>query len=471
MRLAYLILVFFVAACGENIHHSPDKTKELIVLTRVGATTYSVDETKASSGFDHDLVRLFAQELQIPCRIVVAANDAEILRRLAKGEAHMAAAWQIPVDNPDIHSSLPYFQSHNVLITHEASVPVTEIRQLANRTVHVVAGSRQEAAMREVQEQIPSLLIFTHSNLDEQKLLEGVATQRFEAALINNAEFAIGSNSFPELQNSLVIGPEKPITWLFAPGVDPQLIARANTFLERMQSNGDINHLKDRYFGHIDRLTQEDSVRFIERIHTALPKYRSLFQAAQTSTGIEWRVLAALAYQESHWEELATSRTGVRGMMMLTEDTADSLGVNNRLDPAQSIRAGAEYLSQLRNALPPSVKEPDRLWLALAAYNIGMGHLNAARYIAKTRKANPDSWYEMKKTLPLLAKPEYYNRLKSGKGRGGEAVTLTENVRIYTDILSRYERPYRPTETLGINRPKIKLGPHSASTRPPRTGL
>ncbi len=445
-RFRALIFVAFVAACGDHVPPSSGKTRELVVLTRVGATTYSFEESQGATGFDYDLVRLLAQDLGMQSRIVVAASDSDILNRLKNGEGHLAAAWQIPVDDPQIQSSKPYFESHNVLVTHEASLPVSNVEQLAHKTIHVVAGSRQEAALREVKKHLPDLVIAATSRRSELDLMEGVATRRYEATLVNNAEFDIGSNFYPELQESLQIGPVRPIVWLFAPGVDADLIARANDFLDRIKKNGELNRLKDRYFGHVDRLTQSDSVRFIERLHTILPVYRSLFQSAQTNTGIDWRLLAALAYQESQWEPLATSVTGVRGIMMLTEETADLLGVTNRLDAGQSILAGAQYLSDLRDALPASVDEPDRLWLALSAYNLGLGHLNAARAIAKTLKTNPDSWYEMKKVLPLLSKPQYYSHLKAGKGRGGEAVIMTENIRVYSDILNRYERPYRPTE-------------------------
>ena len=131
-------------------------------------------------------------------------------------------------------------------------------------------------------------------------------------------------------------------------------------------------------------------------------------------------------------------------MMMLTEETADHLRVSNRLDPKQSIRAGSQYFSDLRDMLPDTVREPDRTWLAIAAYNLGMGHMNGARRIAEGLKKDPDSWFEMKTVLPLLARPEVYQRLKSGRARGGEAVITAENVRMYYDILSRYEPPYRP---------------------------
>jgi membrane-bound lytic murein transglycosylase F len=211
-----------------------------------------------------------------------------------------------------------------------------------------------------------------------------------------------------------------------------------------MRAEGTLARLTDRYFGHVERLNPADVIRFVERSRSVLPQYRQHFHAAQASTGIDWRLLAALAYQESHWDPLATSPTGVRGMMMLTEDTADHLRVSNRLDAKQSIRAGSQYFSDLRDSLPESVPEPDRTWMAIAAYNLGMGHFNGARHIAQSLKKDPESWYEMKMVLPLLARPEYYERLKSGRARGGEAVITAENVRMYYDILSRYEAPYRP---------------------------
>ena len=446
MRFLLLFFVVFFAGCGTDVRLPLKETHELVVLTRNGLTTYKKIDRKNAGGFDHDLVEMFAQSLGLKCRFIVAANDAEILRKLKNGEAHLAAAWLVPDDDPEIRSSTPYFKSQNVLVTHEASLPLDDIKQLDGKTVEAVEGSRQEAALQAIQEKVPGLTVATSHN-DEIDILQGVANQRVEAALVNNAEFSIGINFFPELQDALRVGPERPIVWRFAPGVDPELIAKADEFLQRIQNDGDLAALKDRYFGHVNRLNQEDRSKFIERMQTELPKFRAWFHAAQIRTGIDWRLLAALSYQESHWDPLATSPTGVRGLMMLTEDTADRLKVKNRLDPAESVRGGSEYLDSLRDALPASVKEPDRLWLALAAYNLGMGHLNGARFIAKMLNADPDSWYEMKKILPLLSDPRFYNRMKSGRGRGGEAVILTENIRIFYDILKRYEPGYRPIKT------------------------
>ena len=452
MRSLFALLVVLLSGCIEEALPTNElaekNLRELIIVTRPGSTTYSASEPTGERGFDFDLAQRFARESGLKSRIVVAMNDEDVHRRLKNGEADMAAAWQIPSDDPALRQSAAYFQSQNILITHEASLPLTAIEQLDNRTVHVVAGSRQELALREIQQRIPSLFIVAEEKLTELDLMQNVANRRFEAALVNNAEFEIGSNYYPELQDALQVGPSRPIVWLFGPHADPEIVDKANGFLARMAASGEMDRLKDRYFGHVTRLTPADSVRFIQDIRFVLPRYRSFFQKAQASTGIDWRLLAALAYQESKWEPLATSATGVRGMMMLTEDTADKLGVSNRLDATQSISAGARYLDSLRDLLPRSVAEPDRTWMALAAYNLGMGHFNAARNIAKTLNTDPDSWYEMKKVLPLLAQARYYKRLKSGRGRGGEAVIMAENVRLYHDILSQYEPAYRPLEQM-----------------------
>ncbi len=449
-RIFHILLLHSLLACERPRPLPAYDPGELVVLTRKGPLSYATDEAATTGGFDHDLVQLFARDLGKTVRFIVVGSDAEIAQKLKEGEAHLAAAWLTSPEDPELRSGPIYAESRDVLVTHEASLPIGDIDQLAEMTVHVVAGSRQAAALREIGAGVPGLRIVEEAQHDELDLLENVAGLGLEAALVDHAIFDIGGNYYPELQASQPIGPMRQIGWLFAPGGDPELLIRAEGFFAELQRNGEMARLKDRYFGHVARLTQADSVRFIERVRSVLPKYRAMFQSAQASTGIDWRLLAALAYQESQWNPLATSPTNVRGMMMLTEETADRLGVSNRLNAQESIRAGARYLGDLRDNLPASVKEPDRQWLALAAYNLGMGHMNGARSIAQSMKANPDSWYEMKKVLPLLVKPEYYKRLKSGKARGGEAVIMVENIRVYVDILNRHEGPHQVREKTAI---------------------
>jgi len=182
---------------------------------------------------------------------------------------------------------------------------------------------------------------------------------------------------------------------------------------------------------------------FMSKVRTTLPLYRKHFHDAQDLTGIDWRLIAALGFQESHWNPDAVSPTGVRGLMMMQDDTAAKMGVKNLLDPRENISGGARYFHSLREVLVRA-PEPDRTWIALAAYNIGFGHLEDARAIARAQKLDPNVWVSMKQVLPLLMRPEYSQQAKFGYARGGEAVILTENVRQYYDILLRVEAPHRP---------------------------
>ena len=230
--------------------------------------------------------------------------------------------------------------------------------------------------------------------------------------------------------------------WAFPPGPANEFLPEADTFIERARKTGLINRLLDRHLSIDSGASEEDIEAFIDRMTRVLPDYREEFFAAERETGIDWRLLAAIAYQESHWDPLATSPTGVRGMMMLTEDTADRLGVSDRLDPRQAIRGGARYFVMLQEMLPDEIHEPDRSLMALASYNIGPGHMNGVIAIARSMGRDVTSWMEMKEVLPMMGRPEYAARLKSGAPRGGEAVAMAENVRTYFDILKHFQKPY-----------------------------
>ena len=180
-----------------------------------------------------------------------------------------------------------------------------------------------------------------------------------------------------------------------------------------------------------------DSTLFYSHLQTRLPQYREGFKKAARKHNIPWTLLAAQAYQESRWNRHAKSPTGVRGLMMLTRTTAASLGIQNRLDPHKSIAGGAAYFAQLLKKIPLSVKEPDRTWIALAAYNVGMGHIKDAQTLARQFNKNPYRWDDLKTILPLLAKKKYYKTLQHGYARGQEPVQYVKRIRSYWDLLDK----------------------------------
>ena len=246
-----------------------------------------------------------------------------------------------------------------------------------------------------------------------------------------------------DIDAAFPIGAPRELRWRL-PKTNVQLLDRVERYFATVRRDGTLARLMDRYYGHTQRVDTQAAEAFQDRIRRVLPSYREMFQQAQQDTGIEWRLLAAMAYQESQWDPLATSPTNVRGMMMLTEATAMQMSVSDRLDPTQSIAAGARLLVMLKKKVPERVREPDRTWLALAAFNVGWTHLEDARVLAQQQKLSPDSWTDVKRSLPLLAKTEYAVRAKTGYARGGQAVIFVENVRALYDILTQFEEPHKP---------------------------
>lgn len=184
---------------------------------------------------------------------------------------------------------------------------------------------------------------------------------------------------------------------------------------------------------------------FTRRLETRLPKYTGLIHRAAAEHGIDWQLLAAMSYQESFWDPDATSPTGVRGLMMLTRVTAAELNIDNRLDPKQSILGGAEYFARLRERLPDSIQEPDRTFMALAAYNMGMSHLEDARILTEHYGKNPDRWDDVVQFVPLLEQQKYYAALKNGYARGREAVRYVQRIREYQTVIAWHQQHNQPS--------------------------
>lgn len=423
-------------------------------------------------GFERELVEQFANTLGLNLRVILVRSQGEMLTLVREGKAHMAASAMRFADSNGIRYTAPLRQSPMVLVQSAASINMDTLPKLAGHRIEALSGSLQVPVLLRLASQAgresrtaadvplkpaaqrlapvpasvtvmqPAFQLSVQQGLNEIELLGRVSERRSELAATDRLHYDIATGYFPDLQIAQELDHQVGFAWAFPAAGDARLFDRAQQFIKQVRQDGTVARLNDRYFGHTRRLDAQSVSRFMLHIGKTLPAFRTEFVNAQEITGIDWRLIAALAYQESQWDPLATSPTNVRGIMMLTEDTADHLKVTNRLDARQSIRAGARYLADIIDNLPPEIPQPDRTWMAIAAYNLGQGHMNGARVIARSLKRDANSWFEMKAVLPLLMREEYYRRLKSGRARGGEAVILVENVRKFYDILQRFEEPH-----------------------------
>ena len=445
--LIITILALGLAACDFIGSPVPpvQKSRELVVITRNSPTTYYEDAQGNFAGLEYDLVTLFAKDLGVNVKFVVAQKFNQILPSLAKGRAHLAAAGlTITTSRAKNFRFGPAYQTvQQQVIYNTLSAKPRSLKDLVGRKIQLVTGSSYAERLAAEKVKLPTLDWQETTVLESEDILERLANGDIDNTVADSSLVSIMQNFFPNLGVAYNLGQPEQLGWAFPKDGDDYVYKKAQEFFARIQKDGTLKRLLDRYYGHVERLKHADTAGFLDKINTTLPTYRKLFQKAQDITGIDWRLLAALGYQESHWDPMATSPTGVRGLMMLTADTADSLGVDDRLNPTENIPAGARYLQSLRDVIPNHVPEPDRTWMALAAYNTGQAHLEDARVLAQRQKLNPDSWTDLKKTLPLLSKTLFHTTVKHGYARGGEAVIFVENIRTYYDIITRFEPSYK----------------------------
>jgi len=446
MLMALLVLL---AGCGRGRILPPDMSGELVVGIRNSPTTYYTDRNGDPKGFEYDMVARFAEQNGWRLRLV-QLNDLEaLLDHVNRGQVNLAAAGLTSTDSRRLRVSFgpPYSEIKEWVVCRSGISQPRNLGDMATRSdlrLEVLVGSSHADFLASLQKgEHPGLRWSEMRLASPEDLLQRVDAGLADCTVADSDSLALAHNFHPNLQDAFVLRDKLEQAWAMAQGVDVAFSRKLSKFFRQMEKSGELARLRERYFGHVTRLADADVMGILQRRETQLPALTAHFREAQQVTGIDWRFLAAVAYQESQWDIHAVSPTGVRGIMMLTEDTADHLGVDNRLDARQSILGGARYLAQLRDALPGSIQEPDRTWFALAAYNIGPGHLEDARRLAKKLGRNPDQWVDMKDTLPLLARSRHNQGLRHGFARGGEARALAENVRIYYDILTRYEKPYR----------------------------
>jgi membrane-bound lytic murein transglycosylase F len=438
-----------LAACGPAPVPPPQEQEQALVMAmRPGPTTWFTGPDGDAAGLDRDLAELFAKELGLTLKVISLANPSQVISATASDIAHIGAGGLYRPANAVLTGPVAsllytrgYYATEPVLVYNSDGFRPESWDDLTGEIVGIVDGTGLETSLAEVRSGHPDVQWRAIALPAAEGLLEQVSEGSLGYAVVAANEAAAARNVFLNVETAFAVGPKQDLVWIL-PATRSALRDRADAFFERIRRDGTLQRLIDRYFGYARRVERIDASVFQERIRTVLPVYAALFQQAQQQTGIEWRLAAAIAYQESQWNPQATSETNVRGMMMLTEDTAKRLRVVDRLDPRQSIVAGARYLADLKKSLPQRIVEPDRTWIALAAFNIGIGHLEDARVLAVRQKLNPDSWSDLKKTLPLLAQTDRADQTKYGTARGGQAVVFVETVRAYYDVLLRLEKPY-----------------------------
>ncbi len=432
----------------------------LQVLSRYGATTY-YQGPFGPTGLEYELATGFAEFLGVELEITVPDSLSDVLALIELGAADFAAAGLTVTEQRKarIHFGPPYQSITPQLVYRQGSPSPKNLDEL-HGIVEVVAKSSHAERLEYLQDEYPELMFEESGNLDSEQLLNLVWEQVVDYTIADSNEVAISRRFYPELRVAFDISPAEFLAWAFPPGEDRSLIEKAEEYFAMLHNSGTLDRILEHYYGYVTDFDYVGTRRYMRHIEQRLPQYQDWFQEASVETGEDWRLLAAIGYQESHWDPQAVSPTGVRGLMMLTRNTMDQLGMNDdRHDARASITGGARYFASIKRKIPERIPEPDRSWMALASYNVGFGHLEDARILAQGDGANPDKWAEIKKYLPLLQQKEWYKQTRYGYARGREPVRYVENIRSYYDILvwidEREHTPTLPSPALTITSPAL----------------
>ncbi len=439
------IFMLMLSSCGK-----PPTTLERIqeqgilqVVTRNSPSTYFQDRN-GKTGFEYELVKQFADHLGVQLVIQTADNLEQLFDSLATEEGPVLAAAGLVV-NPErydhVRFSDAYLDVSAQFIYHQKNNRPKNVKQLIGQNLLVLKGSIHENSLQALQNNYPELSYSVSDQVESVDLLRMVDEQQIDITLVNSNQMAMNQVYFPNIRVAFTLKESIPLGWAIAAGNDVSLLNEINRFLANAKQSGLIQQLTERYYGHLDTLGYVGANAFARHLQQRLPSYEAAFRDAAKEHAVDWRLLAAMGYQESHWLPTATSKTGVRGLMMLTLRTAKAMGVKNRLDPRQSIQGGARYISLLMSRLPESIYPADRIWFALAAYNIGMGHLGDARKLTAAEGLDPNKWLDVKTILPRLAQKQWYSKTRYGYARGGEPVHFVNNIRRYYDILTWVTQP------------------------------
>ena len=408
----------------------------LRVVTHNSPTTYYLGPD-GPMGLEYDLSKGFADSLGVRLELTVAARFVDVLPAVAQGRAHLAAAsLAITEDRRKRFDFGPIYQHiSQQLVYRMGNRKPRDLGAALSGRLEVIAESSFSESLADAREDYPELVWVENPNADVEELLRRVSERSIDYTIADSTEIAISRNFYPEIQPAFDIGEPDSLAWAFKKSLDPSLREAAQNYVQTLRESGRLVKLLERYYGHTDRFDYVSTRTFVDHVESRLPHYRQLFKQAAERNGIDWRLLAAIGYQESHWNPGAVSPTGVRGIMMLTHITAAQMGVIDRRDPTQSIDGGAKYFDRVKAKIPERIGEPDRTWLTLAAYNVGFGHLEDARIITEIRGGDPDQWVQVRESLPLLSQQKWFSRVKRGYARGWEPVLYVDNIRNYFDIL------------------------------------
>ena len=412
------------------------KKGEITLITQNNAHCFYIYRDQPA-GFEYELAKAFAEYLGVKLKVQIIEKWEDLIPALknSKGAFVAASMTASPERKKEAAFSDGYMRVRQIIIVNKKNQSLQTKEDLAGHTIHVRKGMPYEEQLKKLRMQGINLKIALQEDIATEELIRNVARDEIEVTVAYSNVAYLNRRYYPRVTVTGAISGYESLAW----AVDKNalsLVSRINSFFKTIKANGKFAEIYNRYYSGIDSFDNFDINNFYAMMQIRFPLYSQTIKDVSAKFGFDWRLIAAQIYQESHFDPLAQSHAGARGLMQITEQTAFSLGCMDIYDSEQSIYAGVRHLKNLYNSYDRA-SGLDRLLIALAAYNIGEGHIMDARDLAVKRNLNPNNWASLSRVLPLLSEQRYYSKTKYGYCRGIEAVNYINQTMNYYDILKK----------------------------------
>ncbi len=434
--LALILLSYFSFFSNLQIKDIRERRDQITVLTRNNANSYYIYREQPK-GFEYELARSFADYMDWEL-IIKTKEWNKLLKTVNTPQGDIVAAGMTitPERRKKASFSNPYMEIQQQVILHRRKYGINRIDDLDAKKVHVRNGTTYQSRLQEINKKKDiDINIVIHDDIPTEELIRKVAKKEIEITVADSNIALLNRRYYPNIKIAFPIQERQSLGWAVEKG-NKELLEEINNFFDKIKESGLYGKIYEKYYANVNIFDYFDLKKFHQRVNTRLPRYQGMIKYYAQKYGFDWKLIAAMIYQESHYNPRARSYTGVRGLMQVTLTTADEIGITNRLDPEQSIKAGVKYLHKLYSRWE-EITGQDRLYFALASYNIGYGHVRDAQILAKQKGLDPDKWSSLKKTLPLLRIKKHYKKTKYGYARGTEPIRYINNIQTYYDILKQ----------------------------------
>jgi membrane-bound lytic murein transglycosylase F len=397
-------------------------------------------------GFEYELLTLFAKYINVDLRIKVTSGVESAINQLNSGEGDILAfpLTKTKERTKQIDFTTPLFNSYQVLVQRKPENwraltqdqidkrLIRNVSDLIGKEVHVMKNSSFVQRMHHLSEEIGGDILIKEDSADAQSesLIKGVAVGAIEYTVADHPIAMVNAAYYPQLDVSTVISLPQQIAWSVRKN-SPRLLGALDEWLVKIKKEPTFMVIYNRYFKSPRTSLIRAQSDYSSLGGNKISKYDELFKIESKKLNWDWRLLAAIVYQESRFQSSDESWAGARGLMQLMPETAERFGATNPDDPKQSLKAGAKFLKYLNRYWQKSIpNEEERLKFILASYNAGLSHIIDAQKLAIKYKANSTNWKDVEHFLELKSDPHYYRDpiVKAGYCKCEETINYVKSV-------------------------------------------